>query len=67
LLDRGDKVKVTILFRGREITHPEIGLKLLQKMVESLNEIASLERQPSLDGKRMSIILSPGVIQKAKK
>jgi len=67
LLDRGDKVKVTILFRGREITHPEIGLKLLQRMVESLNESASLERQPSLDGKRMSIILAPVVTQKAKK
>ena len=67
LLDGGDKVKVTILFRGREVTHPEIGLKLLQRMAESLNEVASLERQPAMDGKRMSIILAPAVIQKAKK
>ena len=67
LLAGGDKVKVTILFRGREITHPEIGLKLLQRMVESLNEVATLERQPSMDGKRMNLILSPAVTQKAKK
>lgn len=67
LLSRGDKLKVTILFRGREITHPDIGLKLLQRMAESLNEVGSLERQPSMDGKRMNIILSPAVTQKAKK
>ena len=67
LLDEGDKVKVTIMFRGREITHPEIGLKLLQRMTESLNELANLERQAAIDGKRMSIILSPAVAQKSKK
>ncbi len=67
LLDKGDKVKVTILFRGREITHPELGLKLLQRMVESLNETASLEKQPSMDGRRMNLILSPAATQKVKK
>ncbi len=67
LLDRGDKVKVTILFRGREITHPDIGLKLLQRMAESLKELASLERQPSMEGKRMSIILSSAVTPKVGK
>jgi len=67
LLEGGDKVKVTILFRGREVTHPEIGLKLLQRMVESLSEVASLEKPPSMDGKRMSLILSPTVTQKGKK
>jgi len=67
LLDGGDKVKVTILFRGREITHPEIGLKLLQRMVESLSEVATLERPPLMDGKRMNLILTPAVTQKAKK
>ncbi len=67
LLGGGDKVKVTILFRGREVTHPEIGLRLLQRMTESLKEVASVERQPSMDGKRMSIILSPVVTQKIKK
>jgi len=58
LLVGGDKVKVTVMFRGREITHPDIGWKLLQKMSESLKEVASVERQPLLEGKRMHIILS---------
>ncbi|MDI6815498.1 MAG: translation initiation factor IF-3 [Dehalococcoidales bacterium] len=66
LLDGGDKVKVTVMFRGREITHPEIGWRLLQRMAESLKEMASVERQPLMDGSRMFIILSPAVIPKTK-
>ena len=66
LLNGGDKVKVTVMFRGREITHPEIGRRLLQRMAESLKEVASIERQSVLDGKRMIIILSPTVTQKTK-
>jgi len=66
LLGGGDKVKVTVMFRGREITHSEIGWRLLQRMSESLNEVASVERQPVMDGRRMIIILSPVVTQKAK-
>ena len=64
LLADGDKVKVTVLFRGREITHPELGHKLLQRMTETLNESASMERQPIIEGKRMNIILTP--VTKAK-
>jgi translation initiation factor IF-3 len=66
LLGEGDKVKVTVLFRGREIVHPELGLRLLQRMATSLEEAASIDRQPSLDGKRMIMILSPLSGQKAK-
>lgn len=66
LLDGGDKVKVSVMFRGREITHSEIGWKLLQRMTESLKEVASLERQPSMDGTRMVMILSPVAAQKTK-
>lgn len=66
LLDEGNKVKVTMLFRGREITHPEIGWKLLQRMAESLKEIASVDGQPLMEGKRMSIILSLLPTQKTK-
>ena len=66
LLSGGDKVKVTVLFRGREITHPEIGWRLLQRMSESLTEVASVERQAVMDGRRMLIILSPTVTQKTK-
>ena len=66
LLDEGDKVKVTILFRGREITHPDIGWKLLMKMADSLQEVASLSRQAVMEGRRMNIILSPGAGPKTK-
>jgi len=59
LLGDGAKVKVTIMFRGREITHPELGYKLLQRMRESLREVAIMERQAVLEGKRMNIILVP--------
>ncbi len=67
LLDGGDKVKVAVLFRGREITHPEIGRRLLQKMIESLKEVTSVDGQPLMIGKRMNVILSPLAAQKAKK
>ena len=66
LLDKGDKVKITMLFRGREITHPDIGWRLLQRMAESLKETASPEGQPLMEGKRMFIILSPVATQKTK-
>jgi len=67
LLGEGDKVKVTVLFRGREITHPEIGWRLLQRMAELLKEVASVEGQPLMDGRRMNVVLSPVVAQKTKK
>ena len=66
LLDEGNKVKITVLFRGREITHPEIGWRLLQRMAESLKEVASAEGQPLMEGKRLSIILSQAASQKTK-
>jgi len=66
LLGEGNKVKVTIMFRGREITHPEIGRRLLERMAESLKGAASVERQPLMDGRRMAMILLPVVIQKAR-
>ena len=66
LLAGGDKVKVTVMFRGREITHPEIGWRLLQRMSESLKEVASLDKQPLMEGRRMAIILLPAVSQKTK-
>ncbi len=59
LLGEGDKVRVAVLFRGREITHPEIGWRLLQRMVELLTEEAVPENQPAMVGRQMSMILSP--------
>jgi translation initiation factor IF-3 len=58
-LEGGDKVKVTIMFRGRENTHPELGLRLLDKMLESLKELALVEKQPTRMGGRLHLILSP--------
>jgi len=66
LLTGGDKVKVSILFRGREVTHPEIGWRLLQRMAESVKEAASVDGQPLMERSRMFIILSPVVAQKTK-
>ncbi len=66
LLDDGDKVMVAVFFRGREVTHPEIGRRLLQKMAESLKEVASIDKQASLSGRRMTMILSPSASHKAK-
>ena len=59
LLADGAKVKVTLMFRGREITHPELGWKILQRMAETLNEVGTLERQPMMEGRRMDIIMAP--------
>jgi translation initiation factor IF-3 len=59
LLTGGNKVKLTLLFRGREITHPELGWKILQRMAETLGEVAYPERQPMMEGRRMDIILAP--------
>ena len=66
LLGEGDKVKVTMMFRGREITHTELGYKLLQRMTESVADLASVERSAAMEGRRMNIILSPTSTQKAK-
>ena len=66
LLEGGDKVKVTIMFRGREITHPDIGWRLLQRMSESLRGVASVDKQPLMEGTRMAMILAPAITQKAK-
>lgn len=66
LLTDGAKVKTTILFRGREITHPELGWKLLQRMSETLKDVASLDRQPVMLGKQLNIILAPIATSKDK-
>ncbi|HLK57723.1 MAG TPA: translation initiation factor IF-3 [Chthonomonadaceae bacterium] len=58
-LEEGDKVKVTIQFKAREITHPELARKLMDKMVEAVGDHAIIEKPPSLEGKMMTMILSP--------
>ncbi|GAD59653.1 translation initiation factor 3 [Brevundimonas abyssalis TAR-001] len=55
----GDKVKVTLRFRGREMAHPELGMKLLQKVQEDFDEIAKVEYAPRMEGRQMIMILAP--------
>lgn len=64
-LEEGDKVKVTIVFRGRELAHPQLGRELLDTMVDKLKGVASLERQPLMEGKAMSMILAPAAGSKS--
>ena len=59
LLNDGAKVKLTLKFKGREMTHPELGLKVLQRMVETLSDLATLDRHPLMEGRRMNIIITP--------
>ncbi len=58
-LKDGDKVKATIIFRGREIVHTQLGQKLLKRLAEHVSEISLVERQPKLEGKNMIMILTP--------
>jgi len=60
-LEHGDKVKVTIMFRGREMTHTELGLNLLNRIAEETGDIASVESHPRLDGRNMTMVLAPHV------
>jgi translation initiation factor IF-3 len=58
-LGEGDKVKVTVRFRGREITHPTIGQQLLTKMAQAAGDNVIVERMPRLEGRHMIMILAP--------
>jgi translation initiation factor IF-3 len=54
-----DKVKITIMFRGREVTHPERGTALLDRLADELSEIAVVEQAPLQDGRNMTMLLAP--------
>jgi translation initiation factor IF-3 len=58
-LRQGAKVKVTIMFRGREMAHQELGRRLLDRLSEELNEIAKMDAYPKVDGRNMTMVLSP--------
>jgi translation initiation factor IF-3 len=55
----GDKVKVTIMFRGREVQHPELGERLLRRLATDLDELGRIESQPNLDGRNMVMVMAP--------
>ena len=59
ILRAGNKVKVTLMFRGREVVYTELGKKLMTRLAEELEQISSLERVPKLEGRNMIMILAP--------
>ena len=58
-LAEGNKVKLTIMFRGREMAHPELGQRILHRLAEEVSEIAIVESAPRLDGRNMTMVLHP--------
>jgi len=58
-LDEGHKVKITIMFRGREVFHPELGKRILDRIAEQMGGTAKVEAEPRLDGRNMVMVLAP--------
>ena len=58
-IGEGDKVKVTLRFRGRELAHGQLGMKLLQRVQEDTSETAKVEQHPRMEGRQMLMVLSP--------
>ncbi len=65
-LGNGNKVKITIMFRGREVTHPELGRKILDDIVARVDDYAQVEAYPRLDGRNMTMVLGPDTKKKKK-
>ena len=65
-LAAGNKVKITIMFRGREMAHPEQGLSILERLSDDLKDVAVVENQPKMEGRNMHMLISPvpGAIKK---
>jgi translation initiation factor IF-3 len=63
-LEHNDKVLVNVMFRGREMQHQEEGRRVLDMVLEKLADVGKVERPPTMDGKRMSVLLSPRVVPK---
>ena len=58
-LEEGHKVKITIMFRGREVHHPELGMRILDRVAEHNGHLAKVEASPKLDGRNMTMVLAP--------
>jgi translation initiation factor IF-3 len=58
-LNNGDRVKVTLRFRGREMAHQELGMQLLQRVEQDLEELASVEQHPKMEGRTMVMVMAP--------
>ncbi|MCB1740617.1 MAG: translation initiation factor IF-3 [Gammaproteobacteria bacterium] len=63
-LQHGDKAKVTLWFRGREMRHQELGMKLLKRVEADLDELAKVEQMPKMEGRRLSMVLTPRIALK---
>ena len=63
-LNDGNKAKITIMFRGREVTHSQLGRKLIDRMVEELDEVGVVEQEPNLEGRNMTVVIGPKVLKK---
>jgi translation initiation factor IF-3 len=61
LLAEGDKVKLSVMFRGREMSHPEVGQEVLDRALIQLTEVATVEKPPGMEGRFLSVILIPMV------
>lgn len=61
LLAEGDKVKLSVMFRGREMSHPEVGQEVLDRALEHLKDVAGIEKPPGMEGRFLSVILTPTV------
>jgi len=57
--EEGDKVKVTLRFRGREMAHQHLGMELLKKVREDFDEVAKVELEPKLEGRQMTMVMAP--------
>ncbi|MDD6289268.1 MAG: translation initiation factor IF-3 [Eggerthellales bacterium] len=58
-LEGGNKVKITIMFRGREMAHPEQGLTILERLADDLKDVAVIESQPKMEGRNMHMLIAP--------
>ncbi len=58
-LEEGNKVKLTMMFRGRQVTHSELGRDVLYRVFEEVNDIAKVETEPKLEGRNMTMVLAP--------
>ena len=58
-LEDGDKAKVSLRFKGREMVHPELGMNLMQRIENDLNELAAVETAPKFEGRQMTMVLAP--------
>ncbi|WP_078673462.1 translation initiation factor IF-3 [Bartonella sp. Coyote22sub2] len=58
-IDNGDKVKITLRFRGREMAHKDLGIKLLQRVKENTSEIAKIESEPKFEGRQIMMVIAP--------